>query len=180
MQDKQSYEEWKASQPHLKEFFPYLETAKSESARGKVLVSTGFLEERLKQMLLAFFVADSRSATELVAGANAPLGTFSSRIGACSALGLITETEAHDLTLIRRIRNDFAHDIHTSFETRSVIERCKLLKLKAHDYIGENMGEVIIPACGQFETASVSLIMNFTNRPHYVQQQRRKAGGWPY
>lgn len=175
----ESFEDWKAKQPHLKEFFPYLDLLHSESPRGQVLVSTSYLEEQLRRILLAF-MRENRSAVELLDGANAPLGTFSARISACSALGLISDVEAHDLTLIRRIRNEFAHDIHTTFKTLSIVERCKLLKMKAHDYTSEKMGEVKVEPAGQFQTAAVSLIMNLTNRPHYVSAQRRTAGAWPY
>jgi DNA-binding MltR family transcriptional regulator len=177
--EPESYEDWKAKQPHLKEFFPYLEILHSESARGQVLVSTGFLEEQLRQIILAF-MRDNRNATELLDGANAPLGTFSARIAMCSALGLITDIEAHDLTLIRRIRNDFAHDMHTSFDTPSVVERCKILKMKAHDYSSEKMGDVRVDSAGQFQTAAVALIMHLTNRPHYVAKYRRDEATWPY
>lgn len=102
MSERESFEVWKAKQPHLKEFFPYLDIVRSESPRGQVLVSTGFLEEQLRQVLLAFMI-ENRSAIELLDGANAPLGTFSARISASSALGLISEVEAHDLMERRRL-----------------------------------------------------------------------------
>jgi DNA-binding MltR family transcriptional regulator len=177
--ERESFEEWKAKQPHLKEFFPYLEILHSESARGQVLVSTGFLEEQLREVLLAFML-ENQNGRELLDGANAPLGTLSARIHACSALGLISGVEAHDLTIIRRIRNDFAHDIHTTFETPSVVDRCKLLRIKAHDYTSDKMGEVKVNAAGQFQTAAVALIMNLTNRPHYVSKKRCLEAKWPY
>jgi mannitol operon repressor len=165
--------------PHLAKFWPYLELLKKESPRGKVLISTGFIEEQLKEILLAFMLQNTQ-ATELVDGANAPLGTFSSRISACFVLGLISEPERHDLTLIRRIRNDFAHDIHATFETRSVVDRCNELILKAPDYTNPEMKDVIVGPAGQFDTAAVALIMNLTNRPHYVSQKRCVASAWPY
>ena len=165
--------------PHLAKFFPYLDLLRKESDRGKVLISTGFMEEQLKDILLAFMV-EGGPATELVTSGNAPLGTFSARIAACYALGLISEREHHDLTLLRRIRNDFAHDIHTSFDTPSVIDRCKLLHHKAHDYTSEEMGELVTPPAGQFTTAAVGIIMNLTNRPHYVSRKRCTYGEWPY
>jgi hypothetical protein len=165
--------------PHLAKFWPYLELLRKESDRGKVLISTGFMEEQLKEVLLAFML-DSSHARRLVATADAPLGTFSARIAACYALGLISEREHHDLTLLRRIRNDFAHDIHTSFETPSVVDRCKLLHHKAHDYTSEKMGDVVVPPAGQFTSAAVGLIMNLTNRPYYVREKRRTYGEWAY
>jgi hypothetical protein len=172
-------EDLKAKYPNLEKFWPYLELLRKESPRGKVLISTGFIEQQLKEVLLAFMLPVSQ-AEDLLEGANAPLGTFSARISACYTLGLIKEVEHHDLNVIRRIRNDFAHDIHTSFETTSVVDRCRELKMKAHDYTSEKMGEVKVGPQGQFETASVALIMNLVNRPHYVGKQRCVANDWPH
>jgi len=172
-------EDVRAKYPNLAKFWPYLELLQKESDRGKVLISTGFIEEQLKEVLLGSML-QGKTAEDLVDGTNAPLGTFSARIAACYVLGLISDDEHHDLTLIRRIRNDFAHDIHTSFETPSVIDRCKTLRLKAHDYSSQKMGDVVVTPAGQFQTSAVSLKMNLTNRPTYVSRQRRVYGNWPY
>jgi len=102
------------------------------------------------------------------------LGTFSARVEACYALGLITEDEHNDVSLIRRIRNDFAHHIDTSFETPSVVSRCGQLKMKAEDY-----GEVKVGASGQFQTAAIAVISNLINRPDYVSKDRRVTATWP-
>lgn len=74
-------DELKKKYPHLEKFWPYTEVINNESPRGKVLVSTGFLEEQLKEVLLAFML-ENKDAEELVEGGNAPLGTLSSRITA--------------------------------------------------------------------------------------------------
>ena len=165
--------------PNLENFWPYLELLNKESDRGAVLISTGFLEQQLKDVLLAFMLSVPQSE-DLVEGHNAPLGTFSSRITTCYVLGLISDNEHHDLNLLRRIRNDFAHDIHTSFETQSIIDRCKELQHKAHDYDSETLGEVRVGASGQFRSAAVGLIMNLTNRAHYISKHRRTSYDWPY
>src|SRR6185437_3502798 len=165
--------------PNLKEFLPYLDLLRKESPRGQVLISAGYIEEQLKQVLLAF-MRDDADCINLLEGGNAPLGTLSSRIAACYALGLINENERHDLTLIRKIRNDFAHDMHTTFDTPSVVDRCKELRFKAHDYGSKEMGDVVIPPAGQFQTDAVGLILNLVNRPHYVTKQRRIEQNWPY
>jgi mannitol operon repressor len=171
-------DELKKRHPHLANFWPYLELLNDESDRGKVLISTGFLEEQLKQILLSFAL-ECPQATDLVDGGNAPLGTFSSRIAACFVLGLITENEHRDLQLIRRIRNDFAHNIHTSFETPSVVSRCSQLHHKAPDFVHPNDGPVVLEPSQQFSTASVCLIVNLINRPHHVSKQRRTSVDWP-
>lgn len=102
------------------------------------------------------------------------------RIEACYALGLISDREHHDLDLLRKIRNDFAHDIHTSFDSQPVIDRCAQLKMKAHDYTSKDRGEVVIPPRGQFETAAIAVIMHLISRPHYVSEVRRENKEWAF
>ena len=69
-------EEFLKKNPHLKDFAPYMELLRKESPRGQVLISTGFIEEQLKQVLLAF-LRESPRPVRLVEGGNAPLGTLS-------------------------------------------------------------------------------------------------------
>lgn len=126
-------DDYRKQQPHLEKLGPYLEVLNAESARGKVLVSTGFLEEQLKEILVAHFL-ECPEAGELVEGGSAPLATLSARISACYVLGLITKNEHDDLQIIRKIRNDFAHDLHTTFDTERVVNRCRELRHAAkHD-----------------------------------------------
>lgn len=174
----ESWEEFKAKNPHLKDFLPYLETLNKESPRGRVLISTGFIEEQLREILLAFMLA-GKEAERLLEGGNAPLGTLSARTDACYSLGLISQDEHHDLVLIRRIRNEFAHQVHTSFETPSVVSRCKELRHSAKSYTKPDGEEIVVNAAGQFQTAAVALISNLVNRAHYVAKQRRSYGDWP-
>lgn len=160
--------------PNLKEFWPFLHYLNNESDRGMVLIGTGFIEELLKQVLLAYLL-DNKVAVELVKGGSAPLGTLSARINAAYVLGLVSEVEYDDLCTIRRIRNEFAHNIHSSFADQSIVDRCSNLKHKAHDY-----GDVIVSPRGQFNTAIVGVILNLVNRPHYVGQKRVRYEEWPY
>lgn len=177
----ETFEEFKKANPHLNKLWPYLNLLNKESDRGKVLISTGFLEEQLKIVLLAFML-DTSQAKEMVEGGNAPFGTFSARITACYVLGLITENEHHDLNLVRRIRNDFAHDIHTSFDTQSIVDRCDALKMRAPNFVYENNPHPDWPldAASHFLTAAIALIMHLINRPHYVSNKRCSAEEWPY
>lgn len=165
--------------PHLTAFLPYLDTLNKESPRGKVLISSGFLEQQLKEILLTFLVDDTK-VPELVEGGNAPLGTLAARISACYAMGLITEDERHDLNLIRGIRNDFAHSFHTTFETETVRSRCQQLRKKAPAYTDDQGVQVGTTAEGQFTSAAVALILAYTVRPMYVIKERREVRGWPF
>jgi len=97
-----------------------------ESHRGCALAAAAFLDERLRQLLCASFVPDC--VEELLEGATAPLGTFSARILAAQALGLLPPKAARDLNLIRKIRNEFAHNLACgSFEVPEVTSRCREL-----------------------------------------------------
>src|SRR5262245_64259296 len=95
-------ESLRAKHANLERFWPFIQQLRLESERGQVLISAGFLEEQLKDVLLGFMIDNSR-ARDLVEGANAALGTFNTRAKACYALGLITEDEHNDLNLIRLI-----------------------------------------------------------------------------
>src|SRR5690554_3598617 len=76
--------------------------------RGLILSLAAFSEEALGELLKAFMMP-SDATKQLVEGFNAPLGTFSSRIKAAYALGLITKDQFLDLERLRKIRNEFAH-----------------------------------------------------------------------
>ncbi|MEJ8568860.1 hypothetical protein [Elongatibacter sediminis] len=168
-------DEFIEANPHLKDFFPFLELLNKESHRGQVLISSSYLEEQLGQMLQAFFLK-SPKAKKLVEGGYAPLQSFSARITTCFLLGLISEDERHDLDLIRDVRNEFAHKIHTTFETQCIASRCEQLK---HQAFAEK-DEVKMPAFAQFSTAATSLILHLVNRPHYVGKRRCEFQNWKY
>ena len=65
--------------------------------------------------------------------------------------------------------------INISFEEQSIIDLCKNLQLRAKDYEG-----VHVNPHGQYATASTALILNLTNRAHYVSKERLKLKNWPY
>src|SRR5947209_1634118 len=96
--------------PNLKDFLPYLDGLNKESPRGQVLISIGYMEQVLEDILRAFML-EIKTVDDLFKGGNAPIGTFSAKMKAAYALGLISEDEFHDFELIRRIRNHFAHSM---------------------------------------------------------------------
>src|SRR5262249_28342328 len=114
----------------IREFLPFLDNLNAESPRGCALIAAGYLEELLKRVLLGF-MRDVKEAEALVEGGNAPLGTFSARIQACFALGLIEDEEYQELVLIRRIRNELAHNAKASFDDPVIASRCQELKYRA-------------------------------------------------
>ena len=88
-----------------------------------------------------------------------------------SPLGLIDEDEHRELVLIRRIRNDLAHDPKPVFTADPrIANRCSELKYGVQ---GEGKPE------GHFTSSAVALISSLINRGHYARQQRRTFLNWP-
>ena len=122
---------------------------------------------------MAFLIPNDSKAA-LTNGFNAPLGTFSARIAACHAMGLISEAEFKNCELIRKIRNEFAHKIKMSFNDNRVRSLCSSLTLSA-----KSNSATDVDTRGQFTTAAVALILKLTNRAHYVGQKALKYQEWP-
>ena len=158
----------------MADFVPFLDDLNKETARGAVLVAATYLERQLGEIVASFLV-EGRPAKNLLAGFNAPLGTFAARAAAAEALGLISADEFGDLQRIRKVRNEFAHNHRAAFSDPGVTRLCSALTHSAKD-----SGDVVIDPRGQFTTASVALILNFTNRPHYVSKKRLMRGTWPF
>ncbi|MBB5509532.1 transcriptional regulator [Paraburkholderia atlantica] len=157
--------------PHLKDFAAFLPELNNESDRGMALIATSFIDEQLKRTLSAFLI-ERADSEKLLEGFNAPLGTFSARIAATAAMGLMSGQEAHGIHCLRKIRNLFAHHVHVSFRDQKIIDLCRNLEMAI-----KGNG---IDARGRFSTSAVTVIMNLTNRPHYVAQRRLRYTGWEY
>ena len=110
-------EQWKES----------LEEFQAESDRGCALLGAAFLDEQLRVLLEAFLVDDPKRIGKLLSGFG-PLATFEARTSLAYALGFLSDEERRDLDLLRKVRNDFAHNLHgVSFRSPEVEDRCKEL-----------------------------------------------------
>lgn len=102
----------------------------SESDRGAAIIGAVLLHQRLGQRMRAFFIDDSTKVDDLLEGPLATLGSIASRIRASHCMGLVSEDEYHDLEVIRKIRNMFAHELHAlSFSDKKVEDKCAELRL---------------------------------------------------
>lgn len=110
------------------EIMDFRRSITEETARGSVLMSAAFLDDRLKSLLKARLVNNNTIATQ-VFDFNGVLGTFSSRINFSYLLGLLPVNARTDLHNIRGIRNIFAHSaLPLEFEDSSVVKLCDKLK----------------------------------------------------
>lgn len=90
-----------------------------ESDRGAAVLAGGFVDNYLAGYLRSK-VVDQKVAEDLFQSFG-PLSTFSQRIAIARAFGFISEVEYDNLTLIRKIRNLFAHHpFDTSFGTQAI------------------------------------------------------------
>jgi DNA-binding MltR family transcriptional regulator len=158
--------------PHLQGFMEFLADFNKETERGAALAAAAMLDELLGRIIETFLIPN-KGRKALLDGFNAPLGTFSSRIASSFALGLLSEIEYRECELIRKIRNEFAHQIKVSFKTEKVVSLCAQLQVSAKSY-----GDVHVNTRGQFTTAAIALILNLTNRPYYVSERRLQTATW--
>jgi DNA-binding MltR family transcriptional regulator len=87
------------------------------------MAAAAFLDVYLESLIRMSLVPLGAKDTEALFGPDRPLGTFSSRIRIAQALGIFGPKTAHDLNIMREIRNAFAHVIRKiNFDTPEVKE----------------------------------------------------------
>ena len=91
-------------------FLRFLREFVRESDRAAVVLDAAMLDSQLLSILSKHLLPSATDHDDLLRGGG-PLSNFSSRITMARRLGLIDSELAHALSLIRRIRNDFAHRI---------------------------------------------------------------------
>lgn len=114
----------------------WIEEMKQGSDRVAAIVGATLLDEQLRALLLNFFVdertlgkSDGSSWGRLF-GPEGPLGASANRSALALALGLIPVDLYEDLTIIRRVRNVFAHGLHgLSFQHPEVAAACEQLRI---------------------------------------------------
>jgi len=107
----------------------FLEEFNKETDRAAAVLAASLLDEHLRKLLAAFLIDDESETKELLE-VEKPLGNFGARIRAAYCLGLISPDEYHDLKLIQRIRNQFAHRLlRISFESVQIRDRCLSLEI---------------------------------------------------
>ena len=105
----------------------FFEELQSESPRAAVIIASAFLDAQLRAILSNSFIDNKKVVEELL---DSDLSTFSSRTKTAYCMGLISESMFHDLNIIRKIRNKFAHKMHGySFDEPEIVSWCNSMKL---------------------------------------------------
>jgi mannitol operon repressor len=159
---------------HAEDLSKFVEELRRETDRGLPLVGATLVDEKLLETLNAFFVK-GKAAERLLSDNNGPLGMFSSRIDACFALGLIDEFEHQEISLIRKVRNEFAHSKHgLSFQSEPIRGLCSSLQSdlpKGADY-------PLNDPRFRFTNAVVCMALRLYYRPDWVEKERRTSKEW--
>jgi hypothetical protein len=136
------------SDPEWKRRYELIRTLGDESERG-MAVLVGAELDRALELVLCAYLPPGRARRELFSGGAPPLGSFSSKINLCRALHLISEDEYAVLHVIRKIRNEFAHEPSVSFASSNIRSLVDSIEL-GHRWGGDHKA--------RFETEPAELI----------------------
>jgi hypothetical protein len=142
-----------------------------ESDRAAVIVAAAIFDDCLSSLLKQFLVPNPSSIDELFDGTNAPLATFSAKIAMAHRLGLVSSAFARNLHLIRRIRNELAHDIHGCTFEESGIKNRVLELYKSQKYRTETKSPTAVPkgTRGQFLIVCLWMLWSISSRIQSAQ-----------
>jgi mannitol operon repressor len=161
-------------QEDVDDFNAFLKEFNAETDRGAALVGAALLDERLREVLMAFF-ADRKVGADLMDGGLKPLGTLSARIKLALCLGLIDRHEFHECDIIRRVRNEFAHRRHgTSFSDPKIASECMKLKTKIPEGLEDAKGNPRF----HFVMATIMTVLALTHRSAFAELDRREIRNW--
>jgi DNA-binding MltR family transcriptional regulator len=118
-----------------------------ESDRGCVLLGAAMLDEALELLIRAACRPDEAAAAavrDLFEVPYAPLRSLSAKAHLAFSLGLVTAQDLSTITLIRKLRNEFAHGYdHLDFNSPGIEQRVRLLiadgKPKRRDEAGDEL-----------------------------------------
>ena len=164
----------KNAEPEIQELSEFLNEFNKESDRGATLIAASVLDDWLQKIIKEFLV-DNQSAKNLISSFNAPLGTFAAKVEAAHALGLIQDNEFQEITLIRKIRNEFGHSWQgVSFETPKVSDLTNKLP-----WLGPKELESDSSPRQRFNFAISILLTDLMWRSRLVVKEKRQVRKWP-
>lgn len=138
---------------------------RTESTRAKVILAACYLDELLHQLIALVLKPSEKREDPLLDGPQAPLGTYSAKIELSYRLGVIPDGERKSLHLVRKIRNEFAHNLdRCDFSNPKICAwNAELHKLNDHA-TPERRANFSAVAVGDFEKSVSWLVYWLKNR----------------
>lgn len=143
--------------------FDFAESIDGESDRGVGILSATLLDIILEDLI---FVSLKGGGQSELFGKNGLFSSFSSKIDYCSYAGLIGEGHKKNLNIIRRIRNDFAHQMTGRFGVGPVADRVRALDFWNLAQLAETDQLAF-----RFRAQSYTLMLSLATRIHYLQMR---------
>lgn len=114
-----TFDELLQNDPYFRRRYELIAKVGAESERGMTVLVAAELD-RVLEAVLKSYLAPDRARDDLFEGGSPPLGIFSAKINLARALHLIRDDEYELLHLIRRIRNEFAHNPDVAFSDKRI------------------------------------------------------------
>ena len=109
-----------------------------ESDRACVIVAACWIDEFLKVKLMNEFSKGNANSRRSLFSGNGPFATFSAKVNTAFCAGWIDKDVYHDINVIRKLRNVFAHSVDPvsldAEETRHLIESLKVPHRQFYDW----------------------------------------------
>ncbi len=162
----------------ITELNQFLHEFQKESDRAAAVLAGCYLDEMLELLLKKFLIQDAKFIAKYVLG-NSPsvtIDSFAKKARIAYALGLLREDEYSDLDIVRRIRNEFAHQLHgLSFDTQKISDLCFNLKL-AQLTIDKLLCDTKYTDGARFRyTIAVGILGNFINHRALYETEAREV-----
>jgi hypothetical protein len=111
----------------------------TDNARAAIIVGGSLIEHGLERLIKSSLRApESRADIEALSSDTGLLGTFSNKITTAYFMRLIGPSTQRDCHLIRKIRNEVAHNMNPlSFETPEIANRCLQLEFAKRSIAGQ-------------------------------------------
>lgn len=106
--------------PELRRRYELFTKVGAETERGMTILAAAELDRALETLLKSYLVPGKARDT-LLGGGSSPLGSFSAKINLARALHLIRDDEYELLHVIRKIRNEFAHNPDAAFSDNRIV-----------------------------------------------------------
>ena len=149
-----------------------------ESDRGAAIFAASWLDAFLTTVLKEYLIEGESTGKLFSVSMNGPLQSFGNKLNLAFSLGLISEREYKDCTIISNIRNKFGHrfDLDFSFDTHQIAELCQRLNTNVEDR------EPVVAFAGTnrecFNNCVFALHMRFMVRPPHARNRRPIRPDW--
>lgn len=161
--------------PAAKHFQEFQEVYESESLRGRMLVTMGFIEDVLARSIKEYLVDTDPKVMQKFAVRS--LGSLSAKLNMAYLLGLIDDREFNMIEKMATIRNIFAHQPLAREDGTTLRNHVRdLARLQNLDQYKENETSNYVNEV--WRMTIWSLLTSLINRPERAKERRLKYQPW--